>query len=148
MPRPVDRDGENERLRQQMQFDALQPMNIFDLADETNEGLQKPSPSMKTDLTTLSEEKIEEAIFFLRLNVRLSTGLALILVPCSQLCAINRRHADWPLSCNICANITTTVSGVAHSTIAERISIATVRAMTRTLTTEIWCLMYVAGATA
>ena len=71
---PSDRDAESERLRRQMQLDALQPMNSFDLTDETNEELQKPNSSTEADLSSLSEEKIEEAISFLRQNVSSPVG--------------------------------------------------------------------------
>ena len=62
---------------------------------------------------------------------------------------ITHRHkVDSRLFCNTCAISIITVSGVALNMITEKISIATVQAMTKTLTTEILCLMRVAGATA
>lgn len=72
MPRPgADRNTESQRLRQQMQLDALQPMHSLDSADEMNKEQQKPSSSTETELSLLSDAQIEEAISFLQLNVRL-----------------------------------------------------------------------------
>ena len=127
--RPIE-----ERLREQMRADALQPLDDDDDDDDVVVVAVSASSPKNAGLNSeshLSPKWIEDAAQFLRLNVSNHdfmtydpsavvaslTRLFFFSVPLTladKFCVTSPRNA-WTAFCSICAWCITTVSGVAHS---------------------------------
>lgn len=117
-----DKHPIEERLREQMRADALQPLD-----DDDDDPVSSPKNAGLNSESHLPPKWVEDAAQFLRLNVsnhdlRPVRGylphaplfFRFPLTLADKFCVTSPRNA-WTVFCNICARNITTVSGVEHS---------------------------------
>lgn len=134
-----------------MAMDALQPLDTHSPDDDGDEGGSEVPKKSDALPLSLSEQTVEDAREFLQLGVsnpliQLAFAEQVINVVLFNfrfffLLDICRDETDWLASCIICARDIAIAIGVGPNTMTNRISMATVQARRKKLTTreDAWC---------